>query len=160
MPRIRNKLLDKLAHYEIKVIVLAVKKEERHIADTPQNYGLIVGYAAALCLNATRRSLNLIVDKKYTSRKYRTIFDQKVAETVSFLAPDGHLMRPVHSESYRDRLIQLADFIAGAANQKYNRSNSSYLDLVQEKIIIEKVISWRELRGEFKTKKAAFPGRR
>jgi len=78
----------------------------------------------------------LTVDKKYTSLCERAAFEQTLRKSIKNLTPNQELSRITHGESHHNRLIQLADFIAGAANQKYNRGDSSYLNLVQDKIII------------------------
>jgi len=82
---------------------------------------------------------------EYTPFSERRIFDQ-VVQDYAQADLKGRLTKIIHAESHNLQLLQLADFIAGAANQKYNRGDSSYLDLVADKIIIEGKITWRELR--------------
>ncbi len=152
-PTIRRKTIGSLSPYNVKIIVLAIEKEGRKVKDTPQNYGLIVGYAVNNYFKHFQTELNLTVDKKYTALYERAAFEQTLRQSVQGLRPNQKLSRITHGESHHNHLIQLADFIAGAANQKYNRGDPGYLDLVKEKIIIERKIIWRELKAEFKTKK-------
>ena len=156
-PQIRKTLLKELARFDVALAIIAVEKEGRQINDNPHNYGLVVAFILAEYLNKARSILDLTVDKRYTSSKSRASFEQTVADGINILSPKGSLTQITHSDSSKDHLTQLADFITGAASQKYNRNDASYLDLVKDKIIIERKISWRELRGSFENKKSGEP---
>ena len=159
-PRIKKLLLEEIARCEVKIAIIAVAKEKRQIQDTPHTYGLVVGTIVSNYLRTVHPILDLTVDKRYTSSKNRALFEQVVRQCANNLAANGKLTKISHQESHTNDLLQLADFIAGAANKKYNRGDAAYLEIVKDKIVIERKVSWRELRGEFKTKKAANPERR
>ncbi len=144
-PRVKEKVLKEIAGHNIKIIVFAVEKEKQRIKDTPGNYGLVVRTLVTEYLSIYHGNLNLTVDKRYTPVGERSSFDQ-VVQDHDQTNLQGCLAQITHAESHNMPLLQLADFIAGAANQKYNRGDSSYLDLVADKIIIEGKITWRELR--------------
>jgi hypothetical protein len=145
--RVRRKVLELLARQPVQVAIYVVDKQGRSVDDTPINYGLIVGKAVAAYLTEIHPHLSLIVDKKYTAPSDRARFNQVVERVVATDVPTGRLASTIHAESYHESLIQLADFVVGAAHQKYNRGNAVYLDILQQQIVLERTVRWAELKA-------------
>lgn len=145
--RVRRGMLERIARGDVQVVVYVVDKEGRQVEDTPLNYGMVVGSAAATYLNEVHPQLRLTVDKKYTSPGGRKAFDGIVERLVAAQAPEGTFTLTAHAESHGGSLIQLADFVAGAAHHKYNRGDPSYFDLIEEKVVLERTVSWTAIKA-------------
>lgn len=139
-------ILSELAKQDVKIVVIIIDKERRRVKDTPINYGIVVGATVAKFLSIYP-NLSLTVDKKYTSRKQEEEFLQASQETINKLATRGtnvFFNPPVNSQ--RESIVQLADFVAGAFNFKYNRKDNHYTEIIKDKVKVEKVIKWTKLK--------------
>jgi hypothetical protein len=144
-------ILTELTKMNVEIIAVAVDKEGRRVKDTPTNYGFIVGATAAEALRI-HPVLNLTMDKKFTSRKQEEECMAETQKATHILAKGKTSVSfnpPV--DSTKDSLIQLADFVAGALNFKYNNNDDHYLVIVQEKITVEKVMKWTEIKKRIVT---------
>lgn len=140
-------VLSQIAKEDVTIVAIAVDKEGRRVKDTPKNYGTIVG--AAIAETATLfPALNLTVDKKFPSAQEREfIFEAQRAAQLLAKKKTGlnlSLNAPVDSET--ESRVQLADFVAGALNVKYNSGDDHYVEIVKSKIKIEKVLKWTEIK--------------
>lgn len=128
------------------IVAVVVDKEGRRVKDTPQNYGLVVVAAVAEFLSI-HSNLSLTVDKRYTNPNQQEQFQEAVQQAISKLAVKGtnvFFNSPV--DSTKESLIQMADFVAGAFNFKYNRHDKSYVEIIKKKVKVEKVIKWNALK--------------
>lgn len=142
----REYVLKEIAKHDVKIVAFAVDKEGRRVEDTPENYGIVVGATVAEYLSVYP-SLSLTFDKKYTSKKQQEEFVKTSQETVHKLAVQGaQIFYNTPADSNKDSVVQLADFVAGALNVKYNQQNSHYIDIIKEKIVVEKIVKWTELK--------------
>lgn len=144
----REFVLTEIAKEDVVIVAVAIDKEGRRIKDTPQNYGIVVGSAIAETASLFPL-LNLTVDKKFTApaqeQKYiaeaqktaQLLVDRKGSLNLAFNAP---------VDSMADSNVQLADFIAGALNMKYNGKDEHYVEIIKLKIKIEKVLKWTEIK--------------
>lgn len=139
-------VLQEIAKQDIKIVALIVDKKGKIVKDSPLNYGIIVGKTVAECLSICP-VLNMTLDKKFTAKSQEVEFFRAVQETVEILAPKNKNLvfnQPVESE--KESLVQLADFIAGAIQIKYNRRDSHYVDIIKGKIVFEEIVQWTELK--------------
>lgn len=139
-------VLQELAEQEIEIVVLVADKEGKKVKDNPENYGIIVGAAVAELLKI-HPALNLTVDKKFTNTEEEGEFIRESQSVAIKLAPKGvsvSLNSPVDSK--RDRQVQLADFVAGAFNSKYNRKDCHYTEIIKNKVKVEKVVKWVDIK--------------
>jgi len=139
-------ILSELAKQDVEIVVLIIDKQKRRIKDTPSNYGIVVGAAVAELLSI-HPALSLTVDKKYTSKNQQKEFQQASQETINKLVikrASVFFNPPVDSQ--KESVVQLADFVAGAFHFKYNRQDDHYAKIIKNKIKIEKVMKWTELK--------------
>lgn len=144
--KIRLYVLREIAKQDVKIIAIAVDKEGRKVNDTPQNYGAVVGIAIAEFLSFYP-ALNITLDKKFTKDEQVAEFLRVAQNTVQLLSPLNTSVvfnPPVDSKS--ESLIQLADFVAGALQTKYNQRDGHYFEVIATKIVRVKVIKWTELK--------------
>ncbi len=142
----REYVLREIAKHDVKIVVLAVDKEGRRVEDTPENYGIVVGATVAEYLSVYP-ALSLTFDKKYVTRKQQEEFVKASQETIHKLAPkESQVFYNPPADSKKDNIVQLADFVAGALNVKYNQGDSHYIDIIKEKIVVEKIMKWTELK--------------
>ena len=140
--RTRKFVLKEIAKQDVKSVVLIIDKQKRKVKETPANYGTVVGATIAEFLS-TYPVLSLTVDKKYTSKKQEEEFLKVTQETVSKLATGGaNVFFNAPVDSQKESIVQLADFVAGAFNVKYNQGKDHYAKIINDKVKIEKVLKW------------------
>ncbi len=147
----RTFVLTELSKTNIEIVAVVVDKEGRRVKDTPTNYGFILGATTAEALQI-HPVLNLTLDKKFTSQKQEQecmAETQKATHILTKGKSNVSFNQPV--DSTKNSLIQLADFVAGALNFKYNNNDEHYLVMVKEKIAIEKVMKWTEIKKRIVT---------
>jgi len=145
--RVRRTVLEMISRQDVELAIYVVDKEGRRIDDAPANYGVVVGSAVSTLLREVNSRMSLTVDKKYTSPEDREVFTQVVEAIAAIQAPDSFLSLTTHAESHRESLVQLADFVVGSAHQKYNRGDAGYLEIVSEKILLERVAKWTDIKA-------------
>jgi len=144
--RTRLYVLSELAKQKIKIVAFVIDKEKRKIKDTPENYGFVVGAAVSELLSI-HPVLSLTVHKRYTNKKQLQQFQEATQETISKLATKGvNVFFNPPAEGKTGKVVQLADFVAGAFNSKYNREIDCYTKIIKNKVEIEKVIKWTKLK--------------
>lgn len=144
--RTRMYILKEIAKQNVKIVVVVIDKEKRVIKDTPLNYGISVGAAIAEFLSV-HPVLNLTLDKKFTKESQEADLLKYAQETVEKLAPKNKsvVFNPP-KDSKQDSLLQLADFVAGAMQAKYNSKDVHYAEVIKDEIVVEKVIKWTRLK--------------
>ena len=144
--RTRKFVLKEISKQNISIVVCIIDKEGRRVADTPINYGIVVGTTIAEFLTVYP-NLSLTVDKRYTNSKQQEEFQQAAQETINKFSKKGTTIffnSPV--DSRKESIVQLADFVAGAFNVKYNQDKDHYAKIVKDKVKIEKVFKWTKLK--------------
>lgn len=140
-------ILSQIAKFSVEIIVIILDKERRRISDTPENYGIVVGVAVSELLKF-HDSLSLTIDKKFTNPKFQNDFFQHCQKTINILMSSKNksvfFNPPV--DSRRDSNVQLADFVAGAFNAKYNKNELKYYEIIKNKIKIKKLVKWTEIK--------------
>lgn len=144
--RTRAYVLKAIAEQDVKIVVVVIDKEGRKVKDTPLNYGIAVGATITQCLSVYP-VLNLTLDKKFTKEGQEAEFLRIVQETVETLAPKNKsIVFNPPKDSKEDILLQLADFVVGAMQAKYNNQESHYAGIIKAKISVEKIIKWTKLK--------------
>jgi len=144
--KIRTFILSELIKHDVEIIVVIIDKKGRRVKDTPENYGIVVGATIAEYLS-TYSSLNLTVDKKFTNSQQQKDFLHSAQKTIDKLYKGKSSIffnPPVDSQ--KDNIVKLADFVAGAFNAKYNKKDDSYVEIIKDKVKIEKKKSWTVLK--------------
>ncbi len=133
----RVKLLGLLAKTEVDIYLCALEKHARLIDDTPENYArmLLPIIKEILALHADAQ---FVFDKHFSKTHQRhqvkSVLEHLVEQNLSIESQD----------SQGNPGIQIADFVAGATLAKYQREEGKYLELVRERIVMERWIKWEE----------------
>ncbi len=145
---VRLNVLNKLRKFdwEAGIIVLEkgkVKNDLKRNITILYNYTIVHHVMRKLLLRLEpHESLKIYIDRSLP-RSSREAFDDYVrrkAEWVWNVELERHpplstdKIKVFHESSERERCLQLADYIAGAAFQKYERGREEYLRLVEDKI--------------------------
>ena len=148
LPDIRQYVLKSIAKYPARIVILVVETDQRRVADIPENYGLIVGWAL---VEATKLypKLSVTLDRKFVKTKDREEMEKMVHKIVDAKSAVVDL-RLIHDDSKRNAILQLADFVAGALNAKYNYNDDSYWKIIKPLIAVEKLTKWVSLKAATK----------
>lgn len=139
-------VLTEIAKTNIQIIVSVIDKEGRLVKDSPLNYGIAIGATIAEFLSLYP-ILNITMDKKFASVKDEAESLKITQGVVEELAPKNkNIVFNPPADSKKEPLLQLADFVAGAMNSKYNNQDNHYADIIEKRIIKEKKIKWTNLK--------------
>lgn len=134
----RVKLLGLLAKTEVDIYLCAVEKHTRLIDDTPEHYARmllpIVKDILARHANA-QFAFDNHFSKAHQRDQVKNVLEHLVEQNLNIESQD----------SQRNPGIQIADFVAGATLAKYQREEEKYLELVRERIVIERWVKWDEI---------------
>ncbi len=151
-PKIRNYILEAIAKQPVKVVAMVVETKSRKVADIPENYGLIVGWSLVEAVEL-HPAITLTLDQKFVKDSDVVAMENTVTRIVFGNSPHV-LIRLTEGDSQENPMLQLADFVAGAFNYKYNRNDDSYWKLIEKVIEVEKVAKWLSLKATDKAPQA------
>jgi hypothetical protein len=77
-------------------------------------------------------SVSVILDRRYTKRQLREKLERVLEDGVESL---GHTMVLRHEDSTRERALQVADAVAWALFQKYERQDASFWEIIRENVV-------------------------
>lgn len=147
--QVRKKVLEAITKLPIKAVVFVVDTDGRRVADTPENYGIVIGFSIVEVLKLYK-TLILTVDKKFTNPKDHAEVEKVALKVISKKAEKGILDFKTHAESHKNSLLQIADFIAGTFHYKYNLKDDTYWKMIKYLIIEEKVEDWMKMKASTK----------
>lgn len=147
--RVRTKVLQAISKRAIKVSAFVIDKAGRRIPDTPENYGVVVGFAVSEALKKYP-IIVLTVDKKYTKPQDQEEVEKTTLRVVGKISKKGVLQFKEHADSKNNSILQMADFIAGAINYKYNFKDDTYSKIIEDLIEQERLDSWPEIKTIYK----------
>lgn len=147
--RVRTKTLQAISKRSIKVSAYIIDKTNRRVPDTPENYGIVVGFAVSEALKK-HPVIVLTVDKKYTKPKDQEEVEKTTLKVVGKVSKKGVLQFKEHADSKGNSILQIADFIAGAISYKYNFKDDTYSSLIENLIEQEKLESWPDIKAIYK----------
>lgn len=139
-------ILSEIAKTNLGIVVLILDKDGRKVEDNPLNYGVAVGTAITESLSIYP-NLVLTVDKKYKNGKDFQEFEKIVKNILDKLSPqNSKVFLETPMESKNSPGIQIADFVAGSFNSKYNRDNNHYVEILRGNIKKEVIAKWAETK--------------
>ena len=148
-PKVRKQILEAIAKLPIQAVVFVVDTQGRRVTDTPENYGIVIGFSIVEVLKYYK-TLILTVDKKFTNLKDQGEVEKVALQIVAKNAEKGILDFKSHADSKNNSLLQLVDFIAGAYNYKFNLKDETYWNVIKKIIIEEKRENWMNLKASIK----------
>ncbi|MEW5717495.1 MAG: DUF3800 domain-containing protein, partial [Chloroflexota bacterium] len=78
-------------------------------------------------------------DKRYTHQYLRQKLEWHIRESITDVPNQTVVIRQEDSRAVKQ--LQAADFVAWAAGQKYVYENDAYCQIVQSKIVTERVVA-------------------
>lgn len=145
----KRKFLEKLSNEDIEIFTLTIEKRGQKIPDSPENFALLCWVILEDCLLFYQNSIKEVVfdrhfHKKSDQEKFNSTLTQLLGQNLNF----------THTDSQKDYEINTADMVAGSLLWLKTKKESSFYEIIKEKIISERVISWKNLRGMFFNKKS------
>ncbi len=141
--RTRRRMLSAIASADIGIFMLIVDKKDRKIADSPENFALLVAELInEIFLWGAEKNFKVLIDKHFHKKSDEQQFDNRLKRLIKETV-DYDLR---HIDSQKEQIINLADFIAGASLTKHNRDNPYFYNFIKESILLEKIVNWPELK--------------
>lgn len=141
----RKAVLEEISQsdFELGVVVVEkkhVKKELRQDLKILYNWLLVHHIMSALLPRLlAKQKINIIFDKSLSKRRIRD-FNEYLIAKASYLSYRVGNEIPLeriysqHIDSKKDPCLQAADAVAGAYFQKYEKGNSQYVEIIEDKI--------------------------
>ncbi|MFH1423486.1 MAG: DUF3800 domain-containing protein [Candidatus Nealsonbacteria bacterium] len=140
----KRQILSGIVSEGLGVFLIAIDKKGRKVSDNPENFALLVGeLIKEINLWQQEKELKIFIDRHFSKRRDENDFNKYLHNQLTSKNLNYTIQ---HVESQRNFVINLADFVAGAALAKYNRNNLKFYDIIKEHILFEKIISWPELK--------------
>lgn len=141
--RVAAYVIKRLVQKDVAIYVWIVDKEGRKVADTPENYGLVLGYALKYGFKIADWD-KVWVDKKYTKERDVRELNQILASTLG-----GSMFiqeKVVFTKSEKEPGLGLADFVAGSFYAAYNQSDDELVKILQPRVVMEEKVLWRKIK--------------
>ncbi|MCL5411728.1 MAG: DUF3800 domain-containing protein [Patescibacteria group bacterium] len=145
--------LQKVVEEGLDIFVLIVEKAGKKIPDTPENFAFLCWLLLNDVFSFYSDPCEIILDRHFS----------RVSETEEFNRFLPQLLHKSlvisHVDSAKNRLINVADMVAGAVLAKETKKNFIFYEIIRERIIREKRLNWKEVkRRVFQNKKLARTG--
>lgn len=147
--QVRQKVLKAISKRSIKISAYILDKEGRRIPDTPENYGIVAGFAVSEALKKYP-VIVLTFDKKYTKPKDQEEVEKTALKVVAKVSKKGVLQLKEHADSKTNSILQMADYVAGAISFKYNLNDENYWEIIKDLIEQENKGSWTDIKAIYK----------
>lgn len=139
----KRQFLSGLISANFDIFALVIDKKGRKIADTPENFCLLVAdLINEVHLWYKSYKLKLIIDKHFHKRSDQNKFDNLLKQYTS----DVVTFQIVHVDSQKNTTVNTADMAAGAVLWKYSGKDSQYYQIIKDNIVVEKIVNWPELK--------------
>jgi hypothetical protein len=145
--KIRTEILKRFVKTksEIFAIILEKSKVYEYLKEKKDK---LYNYLSNLILNECSfdtSSVCLIVDKSKSNRSLREDFDNYIRKKLNVKA-DYCKLTIKHENSQTDSCLQVLDFISWAIFRNYEYGDSSFMDIIKDKIVIKKEV-FQKLSG-------------
>jgi hypothetical protein len=139
----KRQFLSGIVSANFDIFALIVNKKERKIADTPENFVLLVAELInEINLWYKTKEINLVIDRHF----YRKIDHSKFNQFLRTKINNSLKCQIKHVDSQNNFLVNIADMAAGAILWRYSGKNLQFYNLIKDNIIIEKIMSWPEIK--------------
>lgn len=146
----KRQFLSSIVSVDFEIFVLIIDKKDRKISDTPENFAiLIANLVNEINLWYKTERFIITIDKHFHRRIDQVNFNEFFKKQL-----DNKLEYSIrHVNSQQNHLVNIADMVAGAVFQKYIGKNLQFYNLIKDNIIIEKLISWPQVKKRSLNKK-------
>jgi len=139
----KRQFLSGVVSANFKIFTLVIDKKGRKITDTPENFAIIVAdLINEINLWYKTKKMNVVLDRHF----YRRVYEYKFNKVLKAKVNKDLKYQLKHIDSRQNFLVNIADMVAGAILWKYHGKDLQFYNLIKENIIIEKIVSWPELK--------------
>ncbi|MBU1200231.1 DUF3800 domain-containing protein [Patescibacteria group bacterium] len=140
----KTKFLKTLANKNIDIFVLIVEKQGKSIKDSPENFAILCWQLIEECKLLYQNNLKKII----FDRHFHRLIDQEEFDLIlTKLLKKKFAIS--HVDSQKVPAVNSADMIAGSVLWATTNKNDKFYQLIKEKIIVEKTISWKKIARKF-----------
>jgi len=139
----KRQFLSGLVSANLKIFALVIEKKGRKIADIPENFGILVAELVNEMIFWYKvKKINLVLDRHF----YRKVDEDRLNKLLKSKINKDVKYQIRHVDSRQNFLVNIADMAAGAILWKYSGKDLQFYNLIKENIIIEKIVSWPEIK--------------
>lgn len=132
-------VFETLAKYEIDIFVLAVEKMGRKIPDTPEHFALLCWLLLSDVLSFYPVT-DLILDRHFFKKSDTQEFNKILTDLFNIEFEIKHV------DSARDKRVNIADMVAGAALAKETGKDDRFYTTMEKRVISYKRLNWVEAK--------------
>lgn len=134
--RITAKLLRRVVGAEVEIVAAILDKQQVTQPEDPEDwYRGLCAQVIQQCI-ARHPTLHLVMDQRYTNPTLR----QRLVEAIVGEITLQHAISFEHADSTQEKAIQVADAVAWALFQKYEWGDDDLYQIIEEKIVVEKMV--------------------
>lgn len=132
-------ILSRVAALDVKLIVVVQDKValSKFPKEPEDLYRHTVAHAIRHCVVGWPQ-IEVVIDKRYTQEHLRTKLEWRIRSAIADIPGQTVLIRQADSQTVKG--LQIVDFVAWAAGQKYLRRDGSYFELVKTQVVVEEVL--------------------
>jgi len=139
----KRQFLSGIVSAGFEIFTLVVDKKGRKIADTSENFALLIAdLVNEINLWYKIEKINFVVDRHFQRKTDQDKFNRYLRTEIN----KSLKCQIQHFDSQQNFLVNIADMAAGAVLWKYSGKDLQFYNLIKENIIIEKIVSWPEIK--------------
>jgi len=151
--RTKRQFLSGIVSSDFEIFALIVDKRGRKIADTPDNFALLVAELVNeinLWYKTKEVIMTITIDRHFHRKIDQEQFNKLLRKRIN---SSLRYKKVFHIDSQQNALVNIADMVGGAILWKYTGKDRQFYDLIKENIITEKLVSWPEIKRKSLNKK-------
>ena len=142
--RTKRLFLAELAKEDVEIFTLTVDKGGQKISDTPENFAVLCWFLIEDCIIFYGNQIKEIVfDRHFHQLADRALFNEKLTALLD------KKITLTHVDSQQNPAVNTADMVAGSLLWARTGKENKFYRMIKNKIISEKVINWKEIKGRF-----------
>jgi hypothetical protein len=140
----KKTFFDKLAKEELPIFILIVDKMGRAVKDSPENFAILCGLLISEIMHFMK------IQKVVFDRHFQRQIDEKEFNKTLLRFLDNQSFFLEHVGSQENILVNVADMVAGAVLAKETKKDTSFYEIIRDKIISEVRLNWPEVKRRLK----------
>lgn len=130
-----------LTKIEISIFLLIVDKMGKKIPDSPQHFAILNFLLLSEILHFYPEVEKVVFDRHFHKDKDLELFNKTIIKLLG-----EQKVNILHVNSQENKLVNVADMIAGATLAKESGKNPSFYETFKDKIVTETKINWPEAK--------------
>lgn len=142
--RTKKKFLKLLSNQNIDIFVLIIEKKGKKIEDSPENFALLSSFLLEDCLLFYKNTtIEIVFDRHFHRKKDQEKFNLILAKLLK------RQVKILHVNSQEDTRVNAADIVAGSALWSSTGKSAIFFEIIKNKVVVEKRVSWKQLKARF-----------